>query len=215
MREPIITVVIPARNAGQVIADTLASVRQQTFKDWEAIIVIDDGSTDDTAEIVRQFAKTDPRFLLIHQHQPGIAAARNRAIAEARGEFIAFLDADDVWFPEKLEKQIKLFEPDRRLDVAFTNFHYWDGQKDAEPFYGANRPLPSGNIDERIIYSISRFCPTMSVHLMRKKTLVDAGLFDATELTIEDWDLWLRMAMAGQRIETKIKMRRSQRHRTH
>jgi hypothetical protein len=97
----------------------------------------------------------------------------------------------------KLEKQIKLFESGQRIDVAFTNFYYWDGQKDSKPFYGPGRPLPSGNLDEQIVYSISRFCPTMSVHLMRKKTLAEAGLFDANEPTVEDWDLWLRMAEHG------------------
>ena len=197
MREPAITVVIPALNAGGDIADTLTSVRRQTFENWQAIIVMDGGSTDDTAEIVRNFSRSDSRFRLIQQDERGIAAARNRAIAEARGEFIAFLDADDVWLPTKLDRQIKLFESGHRIDVAFTNFYYWDGQKDSEPFYGPNRPLPSGNVDEKIIYSISRFCPTMSVHLMRKRTLEAAGLFDPDEPTVEDWDLWLRMAERG------------------
>jgi glycosyltransferase involved in cell wall biosynthesis len=169
MPDPAITVVIPALNAGKVIAETLASVCQQTFPHWEALIAIDDGSTDDSADIVRQFSQRDSRFQLIHQTERGVSAARNQAIARGKGEFIAFLDADDLWLPEKLEKQIKLFESGQRIDVAFTNFHFWDGEKDSGPFFGPHRPMPAGNLDQEIILSISRLCPTMSVQMMRKE----------------------------------------------
>jgi len=194
MPDPAITVVIPALNAGKVIAETLASVCQQTFPHWEALIAIDDGSTDDSADIVRQFSQRDSRFQLIHQTERGVSAARNQAIARGKGEFIAFLDADDLWLPEKLEKQIKLFESGQRIDVAFTNFHFWDGEKDSEPFFGPHRPMPAGNLDQEIILSISRLCPTMSVQMMRKETLEAAGLFDAKLRKAEDWDLLLRLA---------------------
>jgi glycosyltransferase involved in cell wall biosynthesis len=197
MAEPTITIVIPALNAGKVIAETLTSAQQQTFKDFEALVVIDTGSTDDTAQITQRFCEGDARFQLVYDDQHSIAAARNRGITQGRGEFIAFLDADDVWMPTKLEQQIKLFATGERLDVAFTNFYFWDGHTESEPFFGPNRPMPEGNIDQQIIESINRLSPNMSVHLMRKKTMVAAGYFDATEHTIEDWDLWLRMAERG------------------
>ena len=117
---PTVTVVIPAFNAQATIAETLLSARTQTYDQLE-IIVVDDGSTDGTAAIVRQHSEADPRVKVIHQANAGVAAARNAGAAAATGDFIAPLDADDVWLPEKIERQIEPFmNGDAQLGVVYA-----------------------------------------------------------------------------------------------
>ena len=103
---PRVSIITPSYNSAETIDATLASVRAQTFADWE-MLVVDDCSTDDSAARVAAVATLDPRIRLLRQAKNGgPAAARNRALAEARGDFVAFLDADDLWLPEKLARQL-------------------------------------------------------------------------------------------------------------
>jgi glycosyltransferase involved in cell wall biosynthesis len=102
----LISVIIPAYNAEEFIAKTLESVLSQTYQNIE-ILVVDDGSTDTTAEIVKSFAQKDSRIILLQQSNAGVAAARNLAIEKSKGEYIAPIDADDIWYPSNLEKQVK------------------------------------------------------------------------------------------------------------
>ena len=106
---PLVSVIIPAFNAARFIAETLTSAQAQTWPDLE-IIVVDDGSTDDTAAIVEAAAATDPRITLIRQANAGVAAARNAAIAAAKGDYVAPLDADDLWHPENISAQVAALE---------------------------------------------------------------------------------------------------------
>lgn len=105
---PLVSVIIPTYNADHYIETTLNSVRSQTYKNIE-VIVIDDGSQDQTAEIVRSVAQQDGRIILLQQPNSGVAAARNFGIQKAQGELIAPIDADDIWYPENLEKQLQCF----------------------------------------------------------------------------------------------------------
>jgi glycosyltransferase involved in cell wall biosynthesis len=106
---PSVSVVVPAYNAGQYLSHTLDSVCEQTYQDFE-IIIVDDGSVDDTGEIAARYARKDGRIKVIRQRNGGVGAARNAAIETARGKYIAPLDADDIWFPGKLERQVTLLE---------------------------------------------------------------------------------------------------------
>ena len=109
MDKPLVSVIIPAFNAAEYIRQTLNSVLAQTYQAME-VIVVDDGSSDATGAIVEEFVKKDARVQLVRQSNAGVGAARNTAIRMARGEYIAPLDADDIWFPEKLEKQVACME---------------------------------------------------------------------------------------------------------
>ena len=102
---PLVSVVLPVRNAAGTIARAVASVRAQTFSDWE-LIVVDDGSTDGTREILRDLARDEPRMKLVEQAATGVAAAANAGATAARGEFIARMDADDESHPERLAAQV-------------------------------------------------------------------------------------------------------------
>jgi glycosyltransferase involved in cell wall biosynthesis len=105
---PLVTVIIPAYNAGATLSRTLASALNQTHRKLE-VFVVDDGSTDDTAEVARQAAARDARLHLLRQKNAGVAAARNLALSRASGEFTAWLDADDLWHPRKIEAQLGVY----------------------------------------------------------------------------------------------------------
>jgi glycosyltransferase involved in cell wall biosynthesis len=194
---PSISVIIPAWNSAGVIEQTLQSVQAQTFKNFE-VIVVNDGSTDNTAATVQRFCSVDSRFILITQPHSGVSVARNTAITHAHGEFIAFLDADDIWLPEKLARQIELFREDPRVNFTFTNFYMWNGHCDPSPWYRDDRPLPDGDMSHKLVFSVSHACgASMSTAMVRRKIFHTIGLFDP-ELTMgEDWDLWLRLAEHG------------------
>jgi glycosyltransferase involved in cell wall biosynthesis len=191
---PQISIIIPTLNVAGVISETLESVQRQTFQNFEAIIV-DGGSTDVSAAIVRQFCKNDPRFSVVLQHGSDISTARNTAIQRARGEWIAFLDADDVWLPEKLERQIELARKEPRANFLFTNYFIWDGRRDSAIYYRANHPLPDGDVVRRLIRN--NIFGTSSV-FARRELFKDDCQFDSQFLNgCEDWDLWLRLAERG------------------
>ena len=106
LNQALISVIIPAFNAENFIVKTLESVLSQTYQNIE-VLIVDDGSTDTTAEIIKSFAQKDSRISLLQQSNAGVAAARNLAIEKSRGEYIAPIDADDIWYPQNLEKQVK------------------------------------------------------------------------------------------------------------
>ncbi|HIK55763.1 MAG TPA: glycosyltransferase family 2 protein [Synechococcales cyanobacterium M55_K2018_004] len=116
---PLISVVMPAYNASAFLAEAIASVIHQTFTDWE-LLIIDDGSTDETGAIATAFQQQDSRIRLLTQSNQGVSRARNQGIASARGELIAFLDSDDRWLPEALERHIQHFQNNPELGVSFA-----------------------------------------------------------------------------------------------
>jgi len=191
MSTPLVTVVIPVFNGAQTIERTLASALAQTVADLE-VLVINDGSTDDSADRVQRCS--DPRVHLHHFSNAGLAASRNRGIRLARGEFIAFLDADDLWLPRKLELQLAALRshPDAALAYGFSDC------VDADDRYlGHGSHLAhSGRVYEPLL--IANFLDNGSTPLVRAAALASAsgsaGVFDETLPAAEDWDLWLRLA---------------------
>ena len=122
---PLVSVITAAYNAEAFIAETIASVQAQTLGDWE-LLVADDASTDRTAALVESAAATDPRIRLIRlKHNGGVAHARNAALAAAQGRFIAFLDSDDLWLPQKLERQVSFMQA-QDAAVSYTAFRRVD-----------------------------------------------------------------------------------------
>ena len=123
---PQVSIIMPCRNGAKTIADAIRSVQRQTFSDWE-LVVVDDRSTDKSAEIVRQFAQEDPRVILLRNERPtGFPATpRNVGIEAARGRYIAFLDCDDEWLSTKLARQLPLFST-RNVAVVFSHYGKMD-----------------------------------------------------------------------------------------
>jgi len=165
--EPTVSVVIPAYNAERYIGETLESVLAQTYRDFE-VVVVDDGSTDGTREIVRGYGEP---VRLVEQPNSGPAAARNRGVREARGEFIAFIDADDLWLPEKLALQVPLFD-DEEVGLVSCRVQLVDGSGRPHPTY--EREKVSGWAFEKLLEG--NFIGTSTV-VARREALEGAGLF--------------------------------------
>lgn len=139
-----VSIIMPAYNAEKTISEAVKSVLSQTVKTWE-LIVIDDGSTDKTATILSELAAMDGRIrFLQNEKNQGVSYTRNRAVESAKGEWIAFLDSDDMWKPEKLEKQLALLEKYPEMVICFTASSFID---DSGNSYNYTMPAP-----ERITY---------------------------------------------------------------
>ena len=189
---PVVSVIIPAYNAGRTIDAALQSVFAQTFRAFE-IIVIDDGSEDDTPERARAWGDT-----ITFQRQPnaGPAAARNHGIRIARGRLVAFLDADDVWLPPKLERQVAYFDrfPETGLlhTDALVSHASWPmmlertDDSDSEPLPPANQFCA--------LFHCDRYIQTLTVMAPREIVQALGGFDERREIYVEDWDLWLRIA---------------------
>lgn len=170
------TVVVPAFNAAATIDETLRSVRAQTHEALE-IIVADDGSSDATADIVRSHVRIDARVRLIQQANLGVAAARNAAIAAGRGAFIAPIDADDLWHPSKIEKQVAAMrQGGPRVGLVYTWFALIDAESRVTALGGRN--LDSGDVLRPLCRS--NFIGSGSNALMRTAAVHSAGGYDAT-----------------------------------
>ncbi len=185
---PTISVVIPAYNAEKWISQTIKSVQQQTFSDWE-IIVIDDGSTDSTLEILKGIV--DERLKVFSYENAGVSVARNRGLAHSAGEFIAFLDADDLWTPDCLELFLAALKQHPEADVAYC----WTARIDEKGnFLSAKPPVFfEGNIYPQLLVTISPFLHCGSL-LIRQQAIESVGEFDPCLKLGEDRDYWLRLA---------------------
>lgn len=171
--QPAVSVIIPAYNAEKTIRHTLQSAASQTFNQLE-IIVVDDGSTDRTAEIVEAFATSDPRISLLRQQNQGVAVARNLAIHAAKGEFIAPLDADDVWHPTKLEKQHSLFQSRPSLGLVYAWYRVID---DDDWVIECSPPtLARGDVHNWLL--VENFIGNASSPLIRRSVLTATGGYD-------------------------------------
>ncbi|WP_295799415.1 glycosyltransferase [Mucilaginibacter sp.] len=195
MTEPLVSVIMPAFNAGQFIAEAVDSVIKQTFTGWE-LIIVNDGSTDDTQAIAERYVAGDARIRLVKQQNKKLSAARNTGIANAKGEWVAFLDADDFWVAGKLEKQLVAAGKYPAAGVVFSDgFTYYNNDvKTAQP-YGTI----AGYFAPADIYKLEyqgNYIPVLSV-LVKKKELDTVGLQDEKLRACEDWDYWLRLALQG------------------
>jgi glycosyltransferase involved in cell wall biosynthesis len=191
---PLVSVLIPAFNAEETIADTLRSVRAQTYRNLE-IIVVDDGSRDNTARIVSQFESEDSRIRLIQQANSGVAAARNAALAASSGSLIAPLDADDLWHPQKIELQVNNLS----MNGDSSGLDYcWSVDMDEQSIIMCcNVNRFDGDVYEALI--LANFIGNSSVPLIRRPILEAIGGWDtslraANAQGCEDWLLYLKIA---------------------
>ncbi|MFB2917415.1 glycosyltransferase family 2 protein [Aerosakkonema funiforme] len=184
---PKVSVVIPAYNAMRYLPATLDSVFNQTYTDFE-ILIIDDGSKDETVEWVAQI--TDPRVKLISQQNKGVSEARNAGIANARGEYIALLDADDLWEPTKLEKQVRCLEDNPAVGLVYTWVKYAD--EEGNPTEKVQTAYVDGDVLKHILQSNILCCS--STPMVRRSCFEDVGVFDSKLSGVADWDMWIRIA---------------------
>jgi glycosyltransferase involved in cell wall biosynthesis len=188
-----ISVIMPCHNAGAWIASALGSISQQSYPPQE-IIVIDDGSTDDS---VAQIEGSGVHVRLLHCSGHNAAATRNVGIAAATGDWLAFLDADDIWYPDHLARAVGLLK--RTEDVAFMSNHDWvglDGQVIQIPEeFQCKLPAPAAELTVEEFFEISEagFHFGHSTVLYRRDRVLEVGMFDASQRRRHDVDLWLRV----------------------
>jgi glycosyltransferase involved in cell wall biosynthesis len=195
-RQPLVTVIIPAYEAAGHIASALESVFAQTFSKYE-VIVINDGSPD-TPQLVEVLRPYRDRIRYLEQRNHGPSGARNRGILAALGNYIAFLDSDDCWFPSYLAEQVRLLEGPPPHDLVYCNAQrvgaragHWPTCMDASP---SNGPVNFESLLRERCTVITSFT------VARRQAVLDAGLFDPAFRRSEDFDLWLRMARQGARM---------------
>ncbi len=198
-----ISVIIPCYNYGHLIADTINSILRQTCADWE-ILIVDDGSTDNTALVVDEFVKKDDRISFYQQSNAGPSAARNLALSKASGEYIQFLDADDLIEDRKFEIQLAIFKEKTFADVVYGSVRYfseepYNSQKWKYTFWGKNKewmPKISGKGNQILPEALKgSFAPVCSF-LFRRSIIDKAGSWDVNKRAAEDYLFVLKCVLA-------------------
>jgi glycosyltransferase involved in cell wall biosynthesis len=199
-----VSVVVPAYNIAPYIAETLASVFAQTFTDFE-VIVVNDGSPD-THDFERALGPYLDRITYLTQANGGASVARNTGLRTARGEFVAFLDGDDLWLPNYLEEQMKFIHT-RQCDLVCADATFFGDNADKARTYmvALMDDAPEvGDFDFLELVDAKRSVITSGV-VARRQPIIDIGLFDPKLRRAQDFDLWLRLACAGHRLSFQRK----------
>ena len=187
--EPLISAVIPAYNAAKYLPQVIQSVLNQSYKDWE-LLIIDDGSTDDTKEVVNGFCEADPRVKLISKENGGVSVARNLGAELAKGQLIAFLDSDDLWLEDKLAVHAKYMETHPKVGASFSRVELIESD-------GTTTQKTTNNIVEKLqpqdlFYSNPTV--TTSNLVIRKSVFQELNGFDESMQYNEDIDLLFRLS---------------------
>ncbi len=195
--EPLVTIIVPCYNYGHLLGETLDSIKKQTYKNWECIIV-DDGSTDSSSIVSNNYCIKDNRFKYIYQDNRGLSAARNTELKHAKGKYIQLLDADDLISPNKIEMQCQIVE-ENLTDISITTSEYFYHENYQDRFIN-NFGLDL--IEEKVIIGFDLFkyfladnrIPVSSP-LIRREIIETIGDFDTQLKSLEDWDYWFRILL--------------------
>ena len=198
---PKVSVIIPSYKTADLIAACLDSVFAQTYFDFEAVVV-NDGSPD-TPELEKVLQPYMGRIVYIKQENKRAAGARNNAIRQARGEFVAFLDSDDTWMPEHLSTQMQMFADDPAVDLVYSNA-VLVGEPGHEVEFTERCPSSGPATFDALIEERCQI--PISTVVARKRTLMDAGLFDEKLARCDDYDMWVRSAFGGAKIQYSSKV---------
>lgn len=189
-KSPKVSIIIPTYNRAHLIERAVKSALNQTYQDFE-IIIIDDGSTDNTETVINKFQQKDNRIVYLkHGKNRGGSTARNTGINASRGEYTAFLDSDDEWLPEKLEKQVNVFQKLPENTGVLYSGYYIVLEKNGKILKEIS-PIVKGDVYKEILKGCILGSPTP---LIRRTCFEKSGLFDETLFSCEDWDMWIRIA---------------------
>lgn len=203
---PLVSVVVPTYNYARFIDETLENLRAQTYESWECVVV-DDGSTDDTAEVVARFAEREPRVRYLRQANQRQSVAKNTGLAATSGEYVQFLDADDFIEPLKFERQVEFMEAHAGADIVYGGVRFFHTERPDErlhSMFGENKPwMPevSGSGREVLLPLLRQNIMVINAPLLRRSVVDDVGPFDPRLPPVEDWEYWIRCALAGKRFE--------------
>jgi glycosyltransferase involved in cell wall biosynthesis len=197
---PLVSIIIPVYNSSAYLEDALRSALEQDYENKE-IIVVDDGSTDSTPTILRSF---EDRITILKQTNAGPGPARNRGLKHAKGTYIAFLDADDWWVPEKLRWQVKYLQQHPEVGAVYSRWMCWYPNAEGSFSYPSMPPVvrspsivpeDSGSIYTRLLFEC---CLLTSTVLLRRSVVEEVGLFNEGLLRGQDYDYWLRLSRVSQ-----------------
>jgi glycosyltransferase involved in cell wall biosynthesis len=199
-----VSVIIRTYNRAYIVAEAIESALNQTYGDYE-VLVVDDGSTDNTSEVVQRFR--DPRLRYVrHERNQGVGAACNTGVAEARGELIAFLDSDDIWRPEKLERQVACMERHPEVDAVFSDIEIIDDTTTIPSLIATmssfSKLLAKDRKQQEYVFSARQLYLCLleevpikpTVLLLKREIFQKVGPFDLTALGCEDWEFLLRLS---------------------
>lgn len=195
---PLVSVIVPVYNSERYLERTLESMLAQTYRHFEAIVV-DDGSTDGSAAIMRRFAERDGRVHCVSQRNAGMVGARNNGMRMARGRYYALLDSDDLWMPDHLERAVAALEADPSLVLVHAGVRFVDEQGDAFASFIDNRAWDAWVSDPFAAILLRYEHVACQTTVFRRDVIDRAGGFDDrfNKLGCEDRDLWLRLARLG------------------
>jgi glycosyltransferase involved in cell wall biosynthesis len=185
---PEVSTIVPTFNRAHMVEKAINSVLSQTYQDLE-LIVVDDGSVDETSRLLSKI--NDDRVIYIrHEKQKGAAEARNTGVAASRGRFLAFLDDDDEWLPDKLELQMEVFAKQPEIGMVYTGYFYVNAE--SKEIFREFRPKVRGMLDDRLL--MENCVGTTSTAVVRRECFEGVGGFDVQLRSSQDWDLWIRIA---------------------
>lgn len=206
LHQPLVSVIVPSYNYGHLIAETLSCVQAQTLEDWECLVV-DDGSTDNTEEVVSSFVTQDSRIRYFKQNNQKQAAARNTGIQNSKGTYFQFLDADDLIEPRKLELHAASLEAHPEIDIVYSGVRYFSSENPTERLLSRRysmwedgnswMPEVSGNGNVVLSKLLRNNIMVVNSALVRRSRIESVGLFNIALTPVEDWEYWIRCAAHG------------------
>lgn len=200
INEPLVSIIIPCYNYGHFLKEAVESVRQQTYSNWECLIV-DDGSKDNTRLIAGQLVASDRRVSYYYKINGGLSSARNFGIGLAKGSYICFLDTDDLFDRQKIEAQLNCFKNNPSADIVYGEFRFFESADPSRLYTSKNkdshfsRPKISGTGDEVLRFLNDQNITVVSAPLIKKPVFDKVGNFDESYKSYEDWHFWLRCAL--------------------
>lgn len=188
-----VSVIIPTYNSEKYLKKAVDSVLSQTYQDLE-LIIVDDGSVDNTRKLVESI--NDSRIKYIYQENAGPSAARNNGIINSTGDYIAFLDADDIWPFDKIEKQVNIINKYNDLALVHCGLEFiLEGENIR--YFKKFKNYSKNVLLKKLLIDYDNVIPYPSSVLLKKSLLNETGLFDTSIVCGEDWDLWIRLAQKG------------------
>lgn len=205
----LVSIIIPSYNYAHFLVETLSDLLFQTYENWECIVV-DNASTDNTKEVVHSFQIKDSRFKYLYQPIKGPSAARNLGIRSALGNYIQFLDADDLLQYDKIKNALLLFNSQPSTDIVYSGMRYFANPDRQKLFYAMSinsaddkewMPYCQGEKKDILPFLLKENMMVISSPLIKKTSLNQIGFFDETLAFNEDWELWLRFVFANKKIK--------------